>query len=64
MTGVNRAANSVRVLDTAICAIDPQTGKSIWTQPLPGVPTAWGLAVDRDGRILVTLMDGRLLAFR
>jgi len=44
-------------------ACDPDTDASLWTVPLPGPPVRWGLAVDRDGRIVVSLRDGRLVAF-
>ena len=32
-------------------------------EQLPAAPVAWGLAVDRLGRIIVTLEDGRVLCF-
>jgi outer membrane protein assembly factor BamB len=35
----------------------------IWTQPLPAEPVRWGMAVDRDGRIVVSLRSGRVLCF-
>jgi hypothetical protein len=38
-------------------------GKLMWKQPLPVGPVAWGLAVDRAGRIVVALLDGRVLCF-
>ena len=44
-------------------AIDLQSGKPLWTQPLPAAPVPWGLAIDRAGRVLVTLVDGRILCF-
>ena len=47
----------------AIVAQDPRTGGDRWTQPLPSEPVRWGLAVDRQGRIIVALYDGRVLCF-
>jgi outer membrane protein assembly factor BamB len=38
-------------------------GQALWTQPLPCEPVRWGLAVDRAGRVLVTLRDGRVMCF-
>ena len=44
-------------------ALDLTTGKSLWDQRLPARPVDFGLAVDRDGRVLVALRDGRVLCF-
>ena len=44
-------------------ALDPDSGKSIWKRILPAAPVPWGLAVDGAGRIVVTLIDGRVLCF-
>jgi len=30
----------------------------LWTQPLPAPPLPWGLALARDGRVLVSLENG------
>ena len=38
-------------------------GAELWTQPLPGEPVRWGLCLDRDGRIVVTLRDGRVVCY-
>ncbi len=38
-------------------------GGVLWSKPLPSAPVPWGLAVDRDGRIVVTLEDGQVLCF-
>ncbi|MFO8011953.1 MAG: PQQ-binding-like beta-propeller repeat protein [Phycisphaerae bacterium] len=34
-----------------------------WHRPLPAAPVRWGVAVDRDGRIVVSLEDGRVVCF-
>ncbi len=34
-----------------------------WQRRLPAAPVRWAVAVDRAGRIVVTLKDGRLLCF-
>ncbi len=38
------------------------SGQLLWAVPLPAAPVPWGLAVDRDGRAIVTLVDGRVVA--
>jgi outer membrane protein assembly factor BamB len=38
-------------------------GKVLWKVALPAPAVGWGLAVDRDGRVLAALQDGRLLCF-
>ncbi len=44
-----------------IAALDPKDGKVLWKRPLPGLPVMFGVAIDREGRILVTLQDGRVV---
>ena len=44
-----------------IVALDLQNGKVLWKQPVPTAPVPWGLAVDRNGRAIVTLEDGQVL---
>jgi len=48
---------------STLVARDPSAQKDLWRQPLPAEPIRWGVAVDRDGRILVALKDGRLVCF-
>jgi outer membrane protein assembly factor BamB len=43
-------------------AIDPKDGKTLWRKALPGLPVMFGVTIDRDGRILVALQDGRVVA--
>jgi len=38
-------------------------GKVLWTQPMPGRPVRWGIAVDADGRIIVTCRNGQVVCF-
>ena len=47
----------------AITALDLKSRKSLWQHPLPAASVAWGIAVDRAGRVLVALQDGSLLCF-
>jgi len=64
VTGVHREPQNPTEGKAEICALGLTDGKLLWKAPLPGVPTAWGLALDGDGRMIVTLMDGRVLAFQ
>lgn len=47
----------------SVCAADPAGGKIVWRGGLPSVPLPGGLLIDRDGRILVILEDGSVIAF-
>jgi len=49
--------------ESKLLALDLADGHTVWTQALPATPVAWGLAVDRMGRVIVTLEDGRVLCF-
>ncbi|MCJ7675504.1 MAG: PQQ-binding-like beta-propeller repeat protein [Sedimentisphaerales bacterium] len=46
-----------------IVALNIEDGSVLWSQPVPAAPVPWGLAVDRDGRVIVTLEDGKILCF-
>ncbi len=46
-----------------IIALNIEDGKVLWSQPVPAAPVPWGLAVDRDGRVIVCLEDGKILCF-
>ena len=35
----------------------------IWELPLPGEPVRWGIAVDAEGRIIVTMKSGQVACF-
>ncbi len=62
-TGLNRSPRDPKQIEASLYALDLATGKPLWTQALPAAPAAWGLAVDRSGQMLVTLLDGRVLCF-
>ena len=47
----------------AVLALDPSDGKPIWSQPLPAAPAPWGLAISRNGDVIITLVDGRVVCF-
>ncbi len=46
-----------------ICALDVNNGHMLWERTLPGDARPGGLAVDRDGRILVSLTDGGIVCY-
>jgi outer membrane protein assembly factor BamB len=48
-----------------VFAIDINTGESLWKGMLGlhAPPVPWGMALDRDGRIIVTLKDGHIMCF-
>ncbi|MEX0717228.1 MAG: PQQ-binding-like beta-propeller repeat protein [Planctomycetaceae bacterium] len=57
------AAGKTAEGEYAVVAIDLRTGETLWSKPLPSRPVSWGLALDREGRALVSLLDGRLVCF-
>jgi hypothetical protein len=63
VTGLDRDAKKPTKTSPGVCAISIKDGSVMWKQPLPGNPVAWGLAQDRMGRIIVTMMDGKAVAF-
>jgi hypothetical protein len=46
-----------------LVAVSLADGKELRRQPLPAAPVVWGIAIDRDGRILVSLQDGSVVCF-
>ena len=50
-------------VDKELIAMNPTTGVMQWKRALPGPCVPWGLAVDGNGRAVVTLTDGRVLCF-
>jgi outer membrane protein assembly factor BamB len=44
-----------------IAAISPADGKVLWKRALPALPVIFGVAIDAEGRILVSLQDGRVV---
>lgn len=56
--------NAVVIASTSeVVTLDLKSGTRLWSEPLPVAPIPWGLAVDRDGRVVVTLEDGQVLCF-
>jgi len=46
-----------------ITIVNLKTGKDEWTAKLPAQPIKGGASIDSTGRILVTLVDGRVMCF-
>ena len=57
-------ANAVVIAkESKIVALNIGDSSVLWSHPLPAAPVEWGLAIDRKGRSVVTLTDGRILCF-
>jgi outer membrane protein assembly factor BamB len=55
-------SNAVVVARRAeVVALDLKDGTKLWSQDVPSAPVPWGLAVEREGRVIVTLEDGEVL---
>jgi outer membrane protein assembly factor BamB len=64
VAGVDRTGTGADIKTTAsMAALSLADGKVLWKTALPGAPSGWGLARDRDGRYFVSLQDGRVLCF-
>ena len=46
-----------------LTAYDLRDGSTLWTQPVPAPPVPWGLAVNRDGCVIVTREGGQVACF-
>ena len=56
--------NAVMVASASdIVALNLDSGTQLWSEALPAAPVPWGLAVDRDGRVVVALEDGQVMCF-
>ena len=44
-----------------VVALNMEDGRLRWSHPVSSSPADWGLAVSRDGRVIVILEDGRIL---
>ncbi|MBD3267815.1 PQQ-binding-like beta-propeller repeat protein, partial [bacterium] len=47
-----------------LTAMNRETGERIFDTPLPAYPASWGMAVDRNGTILVTTDQGHVLGYQ
>jgi len=44
-----------------VTALALESGDELWSQKLPASPVPWGMAVDADGRVILSLVDGRVV---
>lgn len=49
--------------ESQIACVSMEDGRMLWSHPLPAAAVQWGLAVDNQGRAVVTLEDGTVLCF-
>ena len=62
VAGVDRDKSGA-ITASGLKAVELSSGRTLWQEPLPAAPVAWGIALDRTGRIVVSLFDGRVVAF-
>jgi hypothetical protein len=48
---------------TEVTALALKDGSILWKHALPAAPVPWGLAVNREGKVIVTLEGGRVICF-
>ena len=53
----------VIVTDKEVIALSLKDGSRLWKHTLPAPPVPWGIAVNRDGKVIVTLEGGRVVCF-
>jgi outer membrane protein assembly factor BamB len=59
---VAMTTNAVVVANSSkVTAIELSSGRPLWSENLPSAPVPWGMAVDRNGRVVMSLVDGRVL---
>ena len=66
VAGTNRSFAEPKVAPEetyGIVALDIDSGKPLWRHALPAGAVRWGLAIDRQGRLLVALQNGRVLCY-
>jgi len=62
--GVAVCENAAVILcEDCVQAVDIDDGSVMWSHELPAKPVEWGIAVDRDGRVIVSLEDGRVVCY-
>ena len=51
----------VMAVDSNVVALDIQSGQRMSAHKLPAPAVPWGVAVDHDGRVFLTLVDGQVV---
>jgi hypothetical protein len=49
--------------ESEVVALNIEDGEMLWRQPIPAEPVPWGLAVDAQGRVIISLVDGSVVCF-
>jgi hypothetical protein len=47
----------------SVSAYSLRDGSQLWTHSLSAPPVPWGMCVNRDGRVILTLENGALVCF-
>ncbi|MGE0755634.1 MAG: PQQ-binding-like beta-propeller repeat protein [Pirellulaceae bacterium] len=63
VAGHQDAATAGAAPTSFVMALRTADGGTAWRHELPAMPSIWGTLVDRQGRIVVALEDGRVLSF-
>ena len=63
VAGQRAAADGRADPQHAVAALAVGDGAVLWSHPLPAQPAWWGLAIDKAGRVFVSLVDGRVFCF-
>jgi hypothetical protein len=65
VTGAKAPKPAEGIVETPrrVAAISHTDGRPLWQHELPGEPLRWGTAIDRNGRVLVVLREGRLICY-
>lgn len=63
IAGLRDSTQPAEAPQAQVLALSAADGATIWSQSLPAVAVPWGLLVDRDGRVAVSLQDGRVICF-
>ncbi|MBN1804018.1 MAG: PQQ-binding-like beta-propeller repeat protein [Sedimentisphaerales bacterium] len=57
-------SNAVVVAEKSkVVALNIEDGTVIWSEDIPSAPVSWGIAVSREGHIIITLENGQILCF-
>jgi len=57
----HRTPTQTRPDASRVTALALESGDELWSQKLPASPVPWGMAVDADGRVILSLVDGRVV---